>query len=94
MIDVRRPDEWQAAHVPGVANVSLGTLQDRLDEVPTGRPLIVHCKAGSRSAIAASLLAGRGGHPVYNLVGGFDRWRAEGQPVDTQSRGGAEVPRG
>lgn len=85
MLDVRRPDEWQDAHVPGVPNVSLGTLPDRLDEVPADRPVIVHCKAGSRSAIAASLLAGRG-QTVYNLAGGFDRWRAEGQPIETSDQ--------
>lgn len=82
MLDVRRPDEWQDAHVPGVPNVSLGSLPRRLDEVPADPPLIVHCKAGSRSAIAASILAARG-QTVSNLAGGFDRWRAEGQPVET-----------
>lgn len=86
MLDVRRTDEWDDAHVPGVPNVSLGTLPRRLDEVPADRPLIVHCKSGSRSAIAASMLAARG-QTVYNLAGGIDRWRADGQPVETSADG-------
>ena len=45
--------------------------------------MVVHCQAGTRSAIAASVLerAGRGG--VANLVGGFEAWTAAGLPVVT-----------
>jgi hydroxyacylglutathione hydrolase len=50
--------------------------------VPRGRPVIVHCQGGARSAIAASLLQAEGLPDVLNLAGGFNEWRAAGFPVE------------
>jgi hydroxyacylglutathione hydrolase len=49
--------------------------------VPRDRPVVVHCKGGGRSAIAASLLAANGFGNVVNLAGGYDQWADEGNPV-------------
>jgi hydroxyacylglutathione hydrolase len=84
VLDVRGQSEWEAGHVPGALHVPLGYLRDRLDEVPQGRPIIVHCKGGGRSAIAASLLRQAGFRDVVNLAGGIDRWQAEGHAVDAE----------
>jgi hydroxyacylglutathione hydrolase len=89
LLDVRGRSEWEAGHVPGVPNIPLGHLTDRLDEVPAGRPLVVHCQAGSRSAIAASLLAAHGIGPVVNLAGGYDGLSAGSAPVETGQAVGA-----
>jgi glyoxylase-like metal-dependent hydrolase (beta-lactamase superfamily II)/rhodanese-related sulfurtransferase len=74
-LDVREPDEFELGHVAGATNVPLGSLEDRLDEVPSGRPLLVYCASGQRSASAASLLERRGVGPVVNLRGGYGAWR-------------------
>ena len=81
VIDVRAPDEWSAGHLPGVRNIPLGHLAERVGEVPTDRPVVVHCQGGGRSAIAASLLEARGVRNVLNLTGGFGAWRQAGFPV-------------
>jgi hydroxyacylglutathione hydrolase len=81
VLDIRGQSEWDAGHLPGVQNIPLGYLRERLDEVPRDRPIVVHCKSGSRSAIAASLLSAHGITNVINLAGGYDRWVAEGYPV-------------
>ncbi len=83
VLDVRSASEWQEGHITGALHIPLGYLTDRLDEVPRDRAVVVHCQAGTRSAIAASVLerAGRGG--VANLVGGFEAWTAAGLPVLT-----------
>jgi hydroxyacylglutathione hydrolase len=83
IIDVRGHGEWESGHIPGVPNIPLGYLAERLDEVPRDRPLVVHCQGGSRSAIATSLLASRGITNVVNLADGFDSWSAAGNPVDS-----------
>ena len=44
---------------------------------------MVHCESGYRSAIAASLLAGRDGPRVMDLVGGFKAWGASKLPIAT-----------
>lgn len=81
ILDVRGSAEWEVGHLPGVANVPVGYLTDRLDELPTNLPLIVHCQGGARSAIAASVLKARGIRNVVNLVGGYAAWERAGLPT-------------
>ena len=82
VLDVRRESEWRAGHVPGVVNIPLQELQGRAAEVPTGRPLVLHCQGGGRSHIAASVLQTLGVDDVVNLSGGFGAWAREGLPVE------------
>ncbi len=81
ILDVRNDAEWEAGHVPGATHIPLGHLAARLDELPTSRPVVVHCQGGARSAIAASVLRGHGFTDVANLVGGFQAWEKEGLPT-------------
>ena len=76
ILDVRTPREWQTKHIAGSLNMPLNHLQERLDEVPRNRHLVVHCQSGYRSAIAASLLARHGFTRFADLVGGFAAWEA------------------
>ena len=62
VVDVRGRAEWEAGHLPGVPNIPLGYLAERLAELPTDKPVVVHCQGGARSAIAASVLQARGLH--------------------------------
>jgi hydroxyacylglutathione hydrolase len=55
VLDVRRDDERVHGSIPGSVHIPVHALLDRLDEVPAGR-LWVHCAAGFRASIAASLL--------------------------------------
>jgi len=82
MLDVRSQAEWEAGHVPGAEHVPLGSLPERIEMLPAGRPVVVHCQGGGRSAIAASLLAAHGVSDVLNLSGGFTEWSAAGLPVE------------
>lgn len=88
VLDVRDRHEWNAGHVPGVPNIPLGELPDRMEEIPAGRPLVLHCQGGGRSAIAASVLQAHGIDDVINLVGGFGAWKEQGHPVE---HGGEKV---
>ncbi|MEK7239490.1 MAG: MBL fold metallo-hydrolase [Gemmatimonadota bacterium] len=81
VIDVRNQSEWEAGHLPGAHHVQLGTLEARLDEIPRDGVVVVHCQGGTRSAIAASLLAARGFRNVINLQGGYQEWVAADHPV-------------
>jgi rhodanese-related sulfurtransferase len=56
VLDVRRDDERDAGALPDSRHVPLHELPTRARELPTGRPLWVHCAAGYRASIAASLL--------------------------------------
>jgi hydroxyacylglutathione hydrolase len=81
LIDVRNDGEWATGHIDGAIHLSLGTIGDRVAEVPTGKPIVVQCAAGARSSIAASVLKARGLDNVVNLVGGMGEWRKANLPV-------------
>jgi hydroxyacylglutathione hydrolase len=81
VIDVRGEAEWEAGHLPGVPNIPVGMLADRLDELPRGKPIVLQCQSGARSSIAASVLKARGIPQVMSLTGGFAEWEAAGLPV-------------
>ena len=86
ILDVRNTQEWLAGHVPAdqgaeVLHIPLGQLQARIAEVPRDGRILVHCKSGTRSAIATSILE-RNGIAAENVRGGFDAWRAAGLGSD------------
>ena len=85
VVDVRARSEWEAGHIPGVPNIPLGQLAERLAELPADRPLVVQCQSGARSAIAASVLQAHGVKDVVNLTGGFVGWEAAGNPVERET---------
>lgn len=74
MIDVRNLTEYQEGHINGAQHIMVGTLKNRLEEVPADKKLIVQCQAGGRSAIAASILKANGFHNLVNMSGGYDQW--------------------
>jgi hydroxyacylglutathione hydrolase len=50
--------------------------------VPAGKPVVLQCQGGARSAIAASVLQARGIADVINLTGGYQAWHAAGLPIE------------
>jgi rhodanese-related sulfurtransferase/glyoxylase-like metal-dependent hydrolase (beta-lactamase superfamily II) len=87
VLDVRSESEWSAGHIDGSQNVPLNRLRERLAEIPTDTPVVVHCEGGYRSAIAASLLAQAERKNVLDLVGGFKAWTASKLPVESAAAG-------
>jgi hydroxyacylglutathione hydrolase len=81
VVDVRNESEWAHGHLPGALHIPVGYLTQRLSEIPRGRPVVVQCQGGSRSAIAAGVLLSHGVRDVINLRGGYDEWRREALPV-------------
>lgn len=83
VVDVRRPQEWEAGHIVQAALKPLNRLAEMLGDLDRTRPVAVHCKGGYRSSIASSLLLRAGFTSVLNVVGGFDAWQAQKLPVKT-----------
>lgn len=80
LLDVRERHEWDDAHAPGATLIPLSELTDRVDEVPTDRPVLVVCHSGMRSARATDALRGVG-VDARNVVGGMLAWRDAGGVV-------------
>jgi hydroxyacylglutathione hydrolase len=81
VLDVREPDEWQGGHVEGAIHIPLGSLEDRIAEVPRDVPVLAYCGAGMRSTSAASILERAGIETVMSIRGGFGAWESAGEPV-------------
>ena len=65
ILDVRRADEHSDGHIQGAKHIPLHALLERLPEIPPGK-VWVHCAAGFRASIAASILD-RAGHEVVHI---------------------------
>ena len=80
VLDVREPSEWRDGHIEGAVHIPAAQLLRRLDEVPSGR-VVVMCGSGYRSAIAASILQRDGRDEVAHLTGGMGAYRDAGLPL-------------
>ena len=81
LIDVRQPDEYSFARIPGAKLIPLGEILRRMDELDDTRLAIMQCKMGGRSARAIEFLkqAGYKGE-LKNLRGGITAWSNEVDP--------------
>lgn len=72
VLDVRGAGEYAQSHVKEAKNIAYTRLAARLDEVPDGKRIYLHCGSGLRAVFAASYLAGRN-YDVVHVDGDFDQ---------------------
>lgn len=70
LLDTRTPAEYARSNIDGFVNIPLDSLRQRIDEIPTDKPVYVHCHSGHRSYIACRILSAHG-IDCYNLAGGW-----------------------
>jgi len=87
VLDVREDSEWQQGHIPDAIHIPLGQLGSRLSELDAYKgedaPLVVACRSGNRSSMAAVRLRKAGFQSVYNLEGGTMAWQQAGMPLQS-----------
>jgi rhodanese-related sulfurtransferase len=71
VLDARNLNEFEAGHLVGALNIPVDELRFRLDEVPRGRPIVVHCRSGFRSHLALRILKENGLADVRNVSGSW-----------------------
>lgn len=84
LVDVRTPEEFAEGHLPGAANIDWQADDFRekaAESLDKGRPVMVYCRSGKRSAAAAARLDGMG-FRTYNLLGGYLKWTEEGRETE------------
>jgi rhodanese-related sulfurtransferase/glyoxylase-like metal-dependent hydrolase (beta-lactamase superfamily II) len=82
VVDVRRPREYAAGHVPGATTLPLDRLDAGSARLDPARPMALICGSGYRSSTAASLLRRRGFSALHNVAGGTTAWAAAGYPME------------
>lgn len=94
VIDVREPEEFAAGRVPGAVNIPRGVLEFQVDGHPAlnfrtdphlshrREPVIMYCRTGGRSALAAEALRRLGFDRPLSLAGGYTQWLDTGGAVE------------
>lgn len=76
VVDVRTPEEFAQGHVPGAINIPYDQMEKRHAEIgPPSTPVLLYCRTGRRSGIAAKTLRDAGFATIYDLQA-YDRWVA------------------
>ena len=88
LLDVRTPEEFQQAHLPGAINISYLTpdLWDQLDQLDRNAAYFVYCRTERRSMRVCMLMQNGGFEKVYNMEGGLCAWEEAFGPVGVGSR--------
>jgi len=75
-LDVRTPDEHKKERIedPRVKLIPLGTLRQRLDELPRDKEIVTFCKFSLRGYEAQTILDGEGYKNVKFMDGGTEAW--------------------
>jgi glyoxylase-like metal-dependent hydrolase (beta-lactamase superfamily II)/rhodanese-related sulfurtransferase len=71
VLDIRRPGEYETAHIAGVPNHPLDYINDWIGSMKRDGTYYIHCAGGYRSMIAASIMKARGFEQVIDIAGGY-----------------------
>ena len=81
LIDVRRDDEVAEGMIPGAEHIMLDNFDPAALDLSDGREVVLYCRSGRRSGIAAERLAAHTGKPARHLEGGILAWEEAGEPI-------------
>jgi len=74
-VDVRDPDSYKSAHVPGALHVNDHNVAQFVSEADKERPVIVYCYHGNSSLGGTQYFLNNGFKDVRSMSGGFELWR-------------------
>ncbi|KFZ40670.1 hydroxyacylglutathione hydrolase [Thermoactinomyces vulgaris] len=76
VVDVRTDEEYQEGHIPGAAHIPYDEMENRFHELEHAKdkPILLVCRSGRRSVIAAEVLSQKGFEQLFNLKGGMLEW--------------------
>ena len=80
LIDVREAYEHEAGRIEGARHIPLERLSAAAETIDRGRPVVLHCRIGARSAMAVQAFRASG-YDAHNMAGGLEAWAAAGLPL-------------
>jgi rhodanese-related sulfurtransferase len=83
VVDVRGEDEHEAGHIAGDRLIPFDRLKDEAASIDQGRPVVLYCRSGDRSAAAVQALRASG-WDAYSIEGGLLEWTEQGLPIEPQ----------
>ncbi|HEX5374537.1 MAG TPA: rhodanese-like domain-containing protein, partial [Solirubrobacterales bacterium] len=89
LVDVRAGHEWDAGRIKGASHLPLAELAGRVGELDKDRAVVLYCRGGNRSTMAAEALAAEGFDAV-KLSEGIVGWSEAGLPLEPEGARVAE----
>jgi rhodanese-related sulfurtransferase len=83
LVDVRADHEWEAGRIAGATHVPLPELPQRTGEIDRDRPVVLYCRGGNRSTMAAAALA-EAGYETAKLSEGIVGWAGDDLPLEPE----------
>ncbi len=81
LLDVRVDHEWEAGRIAGASHLPLDELAQRAGEIDRDRPVVVYCRGGNRSSMAAAALV-EAGYDASKLSEGIVGWAENELPLE------------
>lgn len=89
VVDVRSANEHAAGHIGGATHVPLERIDQEVDQLDRSQPVVVYCRGGNRSEMAAEALR-NSGWDAHSIDGGLVAWDEAGLPLEPE--GGEVAP--
>lgn len=89
LVDVRAEHEWEMGRIEGAKHLPLAELSERVGEIDRERPVVLYCRGGNRSTMAAEALAAEGFDAV-KLREGIVGWAGAEKPLEPDGAAVAE----
>ena len=84
LVDVRTPEEYSEGFIPSAINIDYlsPAFSKGIEGLDKDKPIIVYCRSGKRSAKSSEKLEEAGFKKIYDLEGGFSKWKDKGYAVE------------
>jgi adenylyltransferase/sulfurtransferase len=76
LVDVREPNEYEINKIPGSVLIPKGEFLNgsALEQLPSNKQIVLHCKSGVRSAECLAIVKGAGYADAVHVGGGVVAW--------------------
>lgn len=84
LLDVRTPGEWKKGHIEGAVHLDIfrDDFEEEIDKLDTNAVYFVYCASGGRSSEAAAMMNKKGFRLIYDMDGGFSKWKNDSLPYE------------
>lgn len=76
VVDARPAKDYDEGHIDGAVSVPFDAVEENMDKIPEGKPVIAYCFTGNKSSEVATKLAEKG-YEVYNVLEGTKEYDYE-----------------
>ena len=85
ILDVRKPFEYETAHVKNAELLELAVLPGSMNKLDKQKDYLIYCASGNRSMVAASILKANGFVNISNVYGGINQIKNTSAPIEVSA---------